>query len=269
MRKIVIDGSNTTGFQRTALVATDGFLEVNGKQISIHSICLEEDAARKVETKASEVTYRLDRLGIPLIEIATGPDMHDAEKVREVAQRLGSILRATKKVKRGLGTIREDLNISIPGGARVEIKGVQDLKLLPTYVEKEVERQRSLLRIQGHAPRERRTQVSGEVVDYTAVFVSSKSKVITSALGKSGKVLGIRLPGFVGVMKSADGKLRLGAEMAQHARTRGVMGIFHSDELPGYGITPETVNDLRAAMGLGEGDAFAICADDPVKAEPP
>ncbi|HEY3421031.1 MAG TPA: Glu-tRNA(Gln) amidotransferase subunit GatE [Methanomassiliicoccales archaeon] len=267
MRKIVIDGSNTSGFQRTALISTDGVLEVNGKQISILSVCLEEDAARKVETKANEVTYRLDRLGIPLIEIATGPDMHDGEMVRDVAQRLGSILRATKKVKRGLGTIREDVNISIPGGARVEIKGVQDLKLLPTYVEKEVERQGSLLKIRDMLRERGVTQVSGEVMDYTAIFASSKSKVITSALAKSGRVLGIKLPGFVGVMKSQDGRLRLGAEMAQHARTRGVMGIFHSDELPGYGITPETVGELRDAMGLGEEDAFAICADDAAKAD--
>ena len=248
MRKIVIDGSNTSGFQRTALISTDGMLDVNGRSISILSICLEEDAARKVETKANEVTYRLDRLGIPLIEIATGPDMHDGEMVRDVAQRLGSILRATKKVKRGLGTIREDVNISIPGGARVEIKGVQDLKLLPTYVEKEVERQRSLLKIRDLLKERGSTNVDGDVIDYTAIFASSKSKVITTALGKSGKVLGVKLPGYVGVMKSADGKLRLGAEMAQHARTRGVMGIFHSDELPGYGITPETVDELRTAM---------------------
>jgi len=122
MRKIVIDGSNTTGFQRTALVAMDGVLSLEGKRISIQSICLEEDAARKMESKGQEITYKLDRLGIPLIEVATGPDMHSPEEVKEVAARLGSLLRSTKKVKRGLGTIREDLNISIPGGARVEIK---------------------------------------------------------------------------------------------------------------------------------------------------
>ncbi len=97
MRKIVIDGSNTSGFQRTALVAVDGHLEVNGRQIGILSLCLEEDAARKVETKDREVTYRLDRLGIPLIEIATAPDMYDPEEVKEVAQRLGSILRSTAR----------------------------------------------------------------------------------------------------------------------------------------------------------------------------
>lgn len=119
MRKIVIDGSNTTGFQRTALVAMHGTLEIDGKEISIPTICLEEDAARKVGVKGDEVTYRLDRLGIPLVEIATGPEMRSPQEVRKVAQALGSLMRATRKVKRGLGTIREDLNVSIPGGARV------------------------------------------------------------------------------------------------------------------------------------------------------
>ncbi|NCA74645.1 MAG: Glu-tRNA(Gln) amidotransferase subunit GatE, partial [Gammaproteobacteria bacterium] len=145
MRKIVVDGSNTSGFQRTALVSTGGEVEVNGRKISILSICLEEDAARKMETKGNEVTYRLDRLGFPLIEVATGPDMRTPEEVMEVAMRLGSLLRATKKVKRGIGTIREDLNISIPGGARIEIKGVQELKMLPDFVRNEVNRQKMLL----------------------------------------------------------------------------------------------------------------------------
>ena len=268
MRKIVIDGSNTTGFQRTALVATGGSIEINGKRISVQSICLEEDAARKVETKGSEVTYRLDRLGIPLIELATGPDMHDPEEVREVAARIGSIMRATRKVKRGLGTIREDLNVSIPGGARVEVKGVQDLQLLPTYVEREIERQSGLLRVREVLLARGTVRPNGPIADCTEALRSSKSKVISSALSKGGKVFGVSLPGFEGLMKSQDGKLRLGAEMAQYARTRGVAGIFHSDELPGYGITPEEVAAVRHHLGVASDGAFAICADDPVKAEP-
>lgn len=268
MRKIVIDGSNTTGFQRTALVATDGTLEVNGRSISVLSICLEEDAARKVETKGSEVTYRLDRLGIPLIELATGPDMHDPEEVREVAARIGSIMRATRRVKRGLGTIREDLNVSIPGGARVEVKGVQELRLLPTYVEREIERQSGLLRIREALHERKVPRPSGTIVDCTEDLKGSRSKVIVGAIGKGGKVLGTTLPGFEGLLKSQDGKLRLGAEMAQYARTRGVAGIFHSDELPGYGITAEEVEAIRTRLGLSTDQAFAICADDPAKADP-
>ena len=260
MRKLVIDGSNTSGFQRTAMVAMDGFLEVNGRRISVDSFCLEEDAARKVETNGSEVTYRLDRLGIPLIEIATGPDMHTPDEVKEVAQRLGSIMRATRRVKRGIGTIREDVNISIPGGARVEIKGVQELRMLPVYVEKEMERQRSLLTIRDMLLERGVGQAAVEATDLTATFEDCASKVIAGALKSGGKVLGARLPGFAGVLRSADGKLRLGAEMAQRARPKGVKGIFHSDELPAYGIDQRYVDAVRGALHLVPEDAFVLCA---------
>ncbi|NLI73758.1 MAG: Glu-tRNA(Gln) amidotransferase subunit GatE [Euryarchaeota archaeon] len=266
MRKLVIDGSNTTGFQRTAMIALDGFLEVNGRRISIDTLCLEEDAARKVETDGSEITYRLDRLGIPLIEIATAPDMHSPEEVKEVAQRIGSIMRATRKVKRGIGTIREDVNISIPGGARVEIKGVQELRMLPTYVEKEMERQQSLLAIRDILSGRGIEPVAIEVTDLTYLFEGCKSKVITSALKSGGKVMVSRLPGFTGVLRSEDGKLRLGAEMAQYARTKGVRGIFHSDELPAYGIEKQYVDAIRDALKLGPQDAFALCAASAAKA---
>jgi glutamyl-tRNA(Gln) amidotransferase subunit E len=267
MRKIVIDGSNTAGFQRTALIALNGHLEVDGKKISIPTICLEEDAARKVETKGGEVTYKLDRLGIPLVEVATGPDMRSPEEVRDVAQRLGSMMRATKRVKRGLGTIREDLNISIPGGARVEIKGVQQLRMLPLYVEKETERQRMLLKVRDTLSERDVSELDLEVRDVSDVFDKTKSKVIQSAMSKGGKVLACPLKGFDGVLKSKDGKLRLGSELAQCARTKGVAGIFHTDELPGYGIEQENIDTLRMSMDLGDMDAFVLCADIQSKVE--
>lgn len=261
MRKIVIDGSNTSGFQRTAMVATDGLLEVNGRTISITTLCLEEDAARKVESKAGEITYRLDRLGIPLIEVATGPDLHTPEEVKEAAQRLGSMLRATRKVKRGIGTIREDVNISIPGGSRIEIKGVQELRLLPVYVEKEMERQRSLLTIRDVLRRRNVTRREDDVRDLTDIFVDCPSKVIAGALKRGGRVLGAPLPGFAGLLRSPDSRLRLGSEMAQYARTKGVAGIFHSDELPNYGIGADIVAKVRETFGSGAEDAFVLCAD--------
>lgn len=267
MRKLVIDGSNTTGFQRTAMIAMDGKLELNGRHISVPTFCLEEDAARKVEAKAGEITYRLDRLGIPLIEVATGPELHTPEEVKEAAQRLGSMMRATRRVKRGIGTIREDVNISIPGGARVEIKGVQELRLLPLYVEKEVERQRSLLRIRDILQERNVTRRDPQLEDYSEVFASCPSKVIAGALKKGGKVLGAPLPGFAGVLRSKDATLRLGAEMAQYARTKGVAGIFHADELPAYGIDQGYVDKLRELMALGPQDAFVLCADEPRRAE--
>ena len=261
MRKIVVDGSNTSGFQRTALVSMNGSVDVNGKGISTLSICLEEDACRKVETTDAEITYRLDRLGIPLIEVATGPDMHDPEEVMEVALRIGTLLRATKKVKRGIGTIREDLNISVPGGARIEIKGVQELRLLPLYVQNEMNRQNMLIRIKGILTDRGTKPAAFEPVDVTDIFKDCESKVIKGALSDKGKVIAVRLPGFKGVMNGDSGKLRLGSEMAQRARTKGVKGIFHSDELPNYGIEQPYVDRLRDFLGMnGEFDAFVICA---------
>ena len=220
MRKIVVDGSNTSGFQRTALIATDGSVDVGDRKISILSVCLEEDAARKVETtKNDEVLYRLDRLGIPLIEVATGPDMRTPEEVMEVAYRLGTLLRATRRVKRGNGTIRQDLNISIPGGARIELKGVGELKMIPDYVRNEVNRQKMLIRIKGILNDRGVQPAAFEPVDVTDIFADCESKVIKGALDDKGKVIAVRLPGFAGVMNGDNKTLRLGSEMAQRART--------------------------------------------------
>lgn len=261
MRKIVVDGSNTSGFQRTSLVATDGHVDVGDRKISILSVCLEEDACRKIESKGDEILYRTDRLGIPLIEVATGPDMRTPEEVMEVAYRIGTLLRATKKVKRGIGTIRQDLNISIPGGARIELKGVGDLKLIPEYVRNEVNRQKMLIRVKDILASRGTKAVEFVPVDATAVFEGCESKVIKGALDDKGKVIAVRLPGFSGVMNGDNKTLRLGSEMAQRARTKGVKGIFHSDELPNYGIEQTYVDRLREFLGMtGEHDAFVICA---------
>lgn len=140
MRKTVIDGSNTSGFQRTVLIAHDGFLETSFGRVRIDSIALEEDSARTAGKEEGSTTYNLDRLGIPLIEIATAPDMNNPEQIKETALKIGEILRACK-VKRGIGTIRQDLNISIKGHDRVEVKGFQDPRMMIKTVELEVERQ--------------------------------------------------------------------------------------------------------------------------------
>ena len=146
MRKTVVDGSNTSGFQRTALVAVDGFIETSKGKVRIPIICLEEEAAQRAENTKEFTRYRLDRLGIPLIEIGTDADIQDAEHAKETASILGMILRSTGKVKRGLGTIRQDVNVSIKGGARTEIKGFQDLRSIPKVIEKEIQRQEKLLK---------------------------------------------------------------------------------------------------------------------------
>jgi Glu-tRNA(Gln) amidotransferase subunit E-like FAD-binding protein len=143
MRKTVIDGSNVSGFQRTMLIATDGEIQTSKGKVKVDSICLEEESAKKIEAKENYTKYRLDRLGVPLVEIATDASIKDPEHCQEVASILGMILRSTNKVKRGIGTIRQDVNVSIKGHPRVEIKGFQDLKSIPKVIEFEVKRELS------------------------------------------------------------------------------------------------------------------------------
>ncbi len=146
MRKTVIDGSNTSGFQRTALIATDGYIDTSLGKVRIDTLCLEEEAAQKLEDKADYTSYRLDRLGIALIEIATSPDIKTPEHAKEVAEKIGLILRSTAKVKRGIGTIRQDVNISIKNSKRTEIKGFQDLKSIPKVIDNEIKRHQELIK---------------------------------------------------------------------------------------------------------------------------
>jgi Glu-tRNA(Gln) amidotransferase subunit E-like FAD-binding protein len=146
MRKTVVNGSNTSGFQRTMLIARNGFVETKFGKVGINSVFLEEDAAREVgKTKDGEVIFRLDRLGIPLVEITTEPDIKSAEQCKEVALFIGDVLRSCK-VKRGIGTIRQDINISTPGHPRIEIKGFQDVKMFIPVIENEIKRQEDNLK---------------------------------------------------------------------------------------------------------------------------
>jgi glutamyl-tRNA(Gln) amidotransferase subunit E len=267
MRKIVIDGSNTGGFQRTTLISTRGSVQVGEKSIGVSTLCLEEDAARRISKHGAEVTYRLDRLGIPLIEIATDPDISTPEEARLVAERLGSLLRATKKVRRGIGTIREDVNISISGGARVEIKGAQELRLLHIYVEEEVKRQLALLEVARTLRERGAKRIEPDIKDLSGMFRDTRCKVIKGALETHGRVLVVKLPKFGGLLgPTADGVKRLGPEMAAHARVAGVKGLFHSDELPGYGVTVAEVEDITSALAVEPGDAFMIVADEEERA---
>lgn len=158
MRKTVVDGSNVSGFQRTALIAVDGYIETSKGKVGIETICLEEEAAKKIEEKEYHVKYRLDRLGVPLIEIATDASIKDNEHAKEVASKLGMILRSTNKVKRGIGSIRQDINVSIKGKSRVEIKGFQDLKSIPLIIHNEVLRHTKNKKIE---PQVRKAETDG------------------------------------------------------------------------------------------------------------
>jgi glutamyl-tRNA(Gln) amidotransferase subunit E len=272
MRKIVIDGSNTSGFQRTALIAVGGYIDVEGgKRVHVQTSCLEEDAARKISESPGEVVYRLDRQGIPLVEIATAPEIYSPEEAESVAYKIGQLLRATGKVKRGLGTIRQDVNISIKDGALVEIKGVQELGLVERIVELEVKRQVSLLRIREELINRgaKMEDIKGELLDVSKLFVESKSKVMRKALDQKGVVLATLLPRFAGLVgKEIQPGRRLGTEMSERAIfLGGVGGLFHTDELPAYGVTEDEVTKVRQALHATKNDCVLLVADKRDKAE--
>ncbi len=265
MRKTVVDGSNTGGFQRTSVVSLGGMIDVAGKTYGLEQVAIEEDAARKIEEDGDTITYRLDRLGIPLIEVTTAPEMHTPEEAYIVAARIGGILRATGRVRRGLGTIRQDVNVSIKNGAIIEIKGAQDLGMLQTIVEYEAQRQAALLEItevlkeRGVKP----NQLKKELHDVSELFKNTESRILVNALKSGGKVYAVKLKGFNGLtgMELCPGR-RLGTEMSDHAKFMGgVKGIFHTDELPGYKITQAEVDSLRETVGAAPEDAVVIVAD--------
>ncbi|MGB9134889.1 MAG: Glu-tRNA(Gln) amidotransferase subunit GatE [Candidatus Bathyarchaeia archaeon] len=265
MRKTVIDGSNTTGFQRTCVVAFNGKVESKERPISIQHVSLEEDAARKMGEANNILRYRIDRLGIPLVEVTTAPVIHTPQEAGEVALAVGRVLRATGMVKRGLGTIRQDLNVSIQEGAIVEIKGVQELELVSVAVENEVQRQLKLLEIREELAKRgvKEEDLQDEFVDVTHVFVDTKCMVIRSAVEKRRRVLAVRLPSFEGLLKrELMPDVRLGTEMADRARFWGrVGGIFHTDEVPAYGITAEEIDELKRVLKAKPQDAVVFVAD--------
>ena len=265
MRKVVIDGSNTTGFQRTVVIGLDGSLNVDGKAVPIEQVTLEEDAGRKISETKETVTFRLDRLGVPLIEISTGPVIKSPEESGRTALAIGRILRATRQVKRGLGSIRQDLNVSIKNGALVEIKGVQELELVSKVVELEAQRQQVLIGIKDELRQRNVTTVDikDDLIDVSDLLTDTGSKVILSAIKQAGRVYGVKLQGFKGLLKrELVPGVRLGTEMAKRAVFWGkVGGIFHSDELPAYGVTQAEVDSLAKTLHCGEPDAFVIIAD--------
>jgi len=264
MRKIVIDGSNTTGFQRTILVGRSGFLDVDGIKVGIQSICLEEDAARIInEDKDDDESkiFALDRLGIPLIEIALDPISNTPMFVTNVAQTVGRLLRSTKKVTRGLGSIRQDVNISIDGGAVVEVKGVQQLSQLAIVIEYETKRQDGLNLIAKELKSRKidESKFLENITDVTDLIEQSSSKVVKKILSGDSRFMGFVLRGFRGILSFEPYQgIRLGRELGEVAKSYGIGGIFHSDELPNYGISIEDVESLSSILKINENDAFIL-----------
>jgi len=260
MRKTVVDGSNTGGFQRTCVIGLGGVMDGPRGKLGIPTICLEEEAAGIGGSRDGSVVYKLDRLGIPLVEVATDlMEGYTPEEVQEVALAIGMMLRMTGKVQRGIGTIRQDVNVSIEGGSRVEIKGFQEIGRLADLVKNEALRQSALLEIREELA-SRETGISGPI-DATEYFEGLKKGFLAKIVKGGGRVLAVRLGGFSGILgrELCPGRT-FGRELADHARAHGIGGIIHTDEdvdsmgLGGY------FGNLRKTMDASPGDALAIVA---------
>jgi len=264
MRKIVIDGSNTGGFQRTAVVGLGGSLDVGGEKVGVQSVTVEEDAARIIGEDPASRHFALDRLGVALVEVALDPVRGDPELVGRVALSLGRVLRSTGRVARGLGTIRQDLNVSLSGGRVVEVKGVQKLNLLPRVVEYERVRQSALVKVAEKLRDKGERGVPCRVTDVTEAAPGSGSKVLRGKAAEGGKVVAISAKGLKGLLgwEPYPG-VRLGKEVAEVARANSLGGVIHSDEFGRQGIQPEEEAQLRSLAGAGEDDAIVLLAGPP------
>ena len=264
MRKTVIDGSNTTGFQRTMLFSQGGQIDVDGEKVGVQSICLEEDSAKLLGDKGNIREYSLDRLGIPLVEIALEPVEVDSKKIKKIALSLGRLLRSTKKVTRGIGSIRQDVNVSVKdGGGVVEVKGVQQLDQLEKIVEFEAKRQYGLVKI---AEKLKNSDFKGiskdaDIFDITEDWNSCKSEIIQKALNDNSIIKAIKIENFSGMFGYSPYEgIRLGKEIGELVKFYGIGGIFHSDELPNYGINDEDISIVKNILKIKENDAFLILA---------
>ncbi|MFA6420179.1 MAG: Glu-tRNA(Gln) amidotransferase subunit GatE, partial [archaeon] len=274
MRKTVIDGSNTSAFQRTTLVSIGGELEINSeseknkkKKIRVQTIILEEDAARPIKKENGKIYYNLDRLGIPLIELATDPDIRTPTEAIETAKKIGEIMRLTCRTKRGKGTIRQDVNVSIAEGERCEIKGCQELELIGTVVEKEIERQIDLINlkkklIEKFDGKEKLASIIKiESIEATQIFAQTEAKFV-----KGKQVYGMKLSKMKGFLGEKIGAKRFGSELSNYAKATGVSGLLHRDELPNYGITINEVEEVCKKLNCTNEDNFVLIVSDNEKA---
>ncbi len=269
MRKLIIDGSVTAGFQRTAMLGFGGYIETAEGRVRIDGINLEEDSCRAIARNDNHNIFSLDRQGIPLIEITTGPDIKTPKQMQDTAKQIGNILRSFKETRRGLGTIRQDLNVSIRGGARIEIKGAQNLKLIADVVESEVKRQIIHISVVDEL-KSRGINFDNfsdfEIYDVSNIFKKTNSKVILDNLTYSNsKVFAIKLNKFKGILgHEVQIGYRFATEISDRNKLRfhQVKGLFHSDELPKYGITEMEVFAVREELNLNDDDSFILIAND-------
>ena len=263
-RKQYLDGSIPTGFQRTTIVGVDGKVPYKDRSIRIVQLGLEEDACREVSDIGHRRTYLTDRLGMPLIETVTAPDMKTPEEVAEVGQLLRRIVRSTGRVKTGIGAAREDVNVSVSGGTRVEIKGVPRLPRIPLLTYNEARRQWNLLRLRAElALRGIKPETfAASFEDVTKHFRKTQYQPIQSAIAGGMSIYGVRLNGFAGALRwQTQTQTYFSQEISDRVRVIACLttlpNIVHSDS-PSETLTSAEWHAVKKASGAREEDALVI-----------
>ncbi|MFC1661351.1 Glu-tRNA(Gln) amidotransferase subunit GatE, partial [Gemmatimonadota bacterium] len=281
MRKQYLDGSIPTGFQRTAMVGLTGSIPFRvpelgvNRELSIRQLSLEEDSCREMADEGHRITFRTDRLGMPLIETVTEPELLTPLELQAAGHLLAHVARSTGKVRRGPGAARQDVNVSVAGGRRVEIKGVDNHRGLPLLVHIEAFRQLNLLRIRAELLRRGvgremlaipekglPWEQSSKVVDARSTLAFSDFAPIRQALDRGEMLCAVRLPGFEGLLthRTQPG-VTFAREFADRMRVIACPihrpFMIHSD-LRDYGLDPHQWRTLQKQLGAGDGDAMVV-----------
>jgi glutamyl-tRNA(Gln) amidotransferase subunit E len=281
MRKQYLDGSIPTGFQRTAMMGLGGTVPFRvpelgiNRELRIRQLSLEEDSCREISDVGHRITFRTDRLGMPLTEVVTEPDLLTPLEVQAGGRLIARVTQATGKVRRGGGAARQDVNVSVAGGRRVEIKGVDNHRYLPRLVHIEGFRQINLLRLRAEYSRrgisaEMLTlpaggpawEVSPMVIDATAALRRCDYAPVRDSLDRNEMAAALRLPGFGGTLthRTQPG-VTFAGELADRARViaclTGRPFMIHSD-IEGYGLGNAEWRQLRSTLKAKSGDAIVV-----------
>jgi len=263
-RKQYLDGSIPTGFQRTAIVCLDGRVPFKDRFIQVIQLSIEEDSCREVSDIGHRRTYLTDRLGMPLVETVTGPDMKTPKEVAEVAEILRRLARSTGKVRTGIGAARQDVNVSVTGGTRIEIKGVPRIPLIPLLTYNEAMRQWNLLRLRDELNRRGVTKETFATVttDVTRLLKKTRFQPITSAILAGMKVLCVSLKGFKGLLRwETQTDTYFSREISDRVRVISCLttlpNIIHSDS-PSETIASSEWNTLKKAVNASEDDTIVL-----------
>ena len=264
-RKQYLDGSIPTGFQRTGIIGIEGWIPYKNRKIRVIQLGLEEDACREISDVGHKIIFKTDRLSIPLVEVVTYPDIRTPAEAGEVASLIGRLLRSTGKVRRGLGSVRQDVNVSIDGSTRVELKGIPKLQYIAKAVANEARRQKALLDIRDELRLRGITKETfqSEYQNVTSIFKNSVCKQFKEVIKNKGKIYGIVLRVFAGIFdKPTQPGKTFGDEVAGRVRViacQDVMpNIVYSNHFEEFGLSSDEINRLEKLFNAKLTDTIVL-----------